>query len=63
MVRTQGVPEVSNPAVEKAKKHFAGVVEEQLRRIEKMKEQDDWVDHSKLAPIQVGILGGDNRKR
>jgi isocitrate dehydrogenase (NAD+) len=59
MVRTQGVEKVSNNDVEKAKKHFASIVEEQLERIERLKEEDDWIDFSEISPIRVGILGGD----
>jgi isocitrate dehydrogenase (NAD+) len=45
--------------VEKAKEHFARVVEGQLRRIEKMKAGDEWIDYRSLDPIKIGILGGD----
>jgi len=51
--------QVSKQAVDKAKAHFAGVVEEQLRRIERMKAGDEWVDYSAVSPIKIGILGGD----
>ncbi len=50
---------MSKQAVDKAKEHFAGVVEDQLRRIEKMKEGDDWIDYGTVSPIRIGILGGD----
>ena len=46
-------------AIEQAKEHFAGVVREQLERIERLKSQEDWIDFSKLDAIQIGILGGD----
>ena len=46
-------------AIEQAKEHFAGVLREQLDRIERLKSQEDWIDFSKLDAIQIGILGGD----
>ena len=45
--------------IEKAKAHFAKLVEEQLARIEAMKKAPDWVDYSALKPIKIGLLGGD----
>jgi isocitrate dehydrogenase (NAD+) len=45
--------------VERAKEHFGRLVEGQLRRVEKMKDQEDWIDYRELDPIEVGILGGD----
>lgn len=59
MPRTEGVEKVSNRAVEQAKEHFARIVDGQLRRIEKMKVKDDWIDYRTLDAIKVGILGGD----
>jgi len=46
-------------AIAAAKEHFGTVLEQQLDRIEKMKEDTEVVDYSKLQPIIVGILGGD----
>ncbi len=45
--------------IEEAKEHFAGVVREQLERIERMKTQDEWIDFGKVEAIKIGILGGD----
>jgi len=45
--------------IEEAKEHFGKLVEEQLKRVEKLKEADDWIDYSKLKPIIIGIVGGD----
>jgi len=59
MSRSQGVVKVSNRAVDKAKDHFAEIIEKQLRRIEQMKTEDDWIDYKTVSPIRVGILGGD----
>ncbi len=44
---------------EKAKKHFEGLVKEQLERVEIMKKGDDWTDYAKLKPIIVGVCWGD----
>ncbi|MBY8991472.1 MAG: isocitrate/isopropylmalate dehydrogenase family protein [Candidatus Lokiarchaeota archaeon] len=48
-----------NEKVEKAKDHFAKLVEEQLERVERMKKGADWTDYSKLKPIIIGLVGGD----
>ena len=44
---------------EKAKEHFAKLVAEQLERVEKMKQAEDWLDFSKLKPIVIGVCWGD----
>lgn len=46
-------------AVEKAKEHFGDLVTSQLKRLEKIKAEKDWVDFSKVKPIIIGTLGGD----
>ena len=46
-------------AIGAAKAHFGIILEEQLARIERMKQEDDWIDYSKVSPIVVGMLGGD----
>jgi isocitrate dehydrogenase (NAD+) len=52
-----------NPAwtdqVEAAKKHFGQVLEEQLERVERLKQQPDWSDFNKISPVKIGMLGGD----
>lgn len=45
--------------VENAKEHFGKLVEDQLKRIERIKAEKDWIDYSKLKPIIIGTLGGD----
>jgi len=45
--------------VEKAKKHFDKVLTEQLKRVERMKANQEWSDYSKLKPIIIGFVGGD----
>lgn len=46
-------------AIEKAKEHFAKLLEAQLKRVEQMKAGEDWADYSKLKPIVVGVVAGD----
>lgn len=46
-------------AIERAKEHFAQIVEEQLNRVEAIKKTADWIDYSQLKPIIIGIIGGD----
>ena len=45
--------------IEAAKEHFGQVVVQQLERVERLKNEPDWVDYSKVSPIVVGMLGGD----
>ncbi|KPJ60936.1 MAG: isocitrate dehydrogenase [Latescibacteria bacterium DG_63] len=45
--------------MERAKEHFANLIERQLDRIEKMKQEQDWIDYGKVKPIIIGIIGGD----
>ncbi len=46
-------------AIERAKEHFAKLLESQLKRVEQMKAGEDWADYSQLKPIIVGVVGGD----
>ena len=45
--------------IEAAKEHFGQVVAQQLERVERLKNEPDWVDYSAVSPIIVGMLGGD----
>jgi isocitrate dehydrogenase (NAD+) len=45
--------------IETAKSHFGKILEEQLARVERLKQQPDWLDFSKVKPIKIGMLGGD----
>jgi len=42
-----------------AKEKFAALIEEQLKRVEKMKLDKDFIDFQKLDTIKIGIVGGD----
>ncbi|MDM7913176.1 MAG: isocitrate/isopropylmalate family dehydrogenase [Methanotrichaceae archaeon] len=46
-------------AIERAKEHFAKLLEAQLKRVDQMKAGEDWADYSKIKPIIIGIVGGD----
>lgn len=50
---------MDNTVIEKAKEHFAQIVEDQLNRVEKMKKAADWINYSKVKPLIIGIIGGD----
>ncbi len=50
---------MSSEAVERAKEHFGKLMEEQLERVDKMKNAPDWTDYSKLEKIKIGIASGD----
>ncbi len=45
--------------IEAAKTHFGKVLEEQLARVERLKQQPDWLDFSKIEPVKIGMIGGD----
>lgn len=50
---------MSEEAIEKARQHFAGLVQEQLARIERMKREQEWIDYTSLSPVIIGVCGGD----
>lgn len=45
--------------VKVAASKFAELIETQLKRVEKMKQQGDFIDYDKLDQIVIGICGGD----
>ncbi len=46
-------------AIDAAKTHFAAILEQQLDRVERLKQDLEWTDYSQVKPIKIGILGGD----
>jgi isocitrate dehydrogenase (NAD+) len=48
-----------NQDIERAKEHFGRLLEEQLERVERMKSGEEWTDFSTIAPIIIGVCGGD----
>ncbi len=45
--------------IQQAAEKFAAVLAEQKKRVEKMKEEKDFIDYSKLDKIVIGVCGGD----
>lgn len=45
--------------IEAAQTQFGQVLADQLARVERLKQQPDWLDFDKVSPIKIGILGGD----
>ncbi|MBE7044444.1 MAG: isocitrate/isopropylmalate dehydrogenase family protein, partial [Ruminococcaceae bacterium] len=45
--------------VQQAAEKFAALLQEQKVRIEKMKEDKDFVDYASLDQIVIGVCGGD----
>ena len=45
--------------IEAAKTHFGQVLQQQLDRVERLKQQPEWLDFSNISPIKIGIIGGD----
>ncbi len=45
--------------IQEAKEHFESILREQLERVEKIKNEGDWIDYSKLPKIIIGVAGGD----
>ena len=50
---------VDAQAIDAAKQHFGTVLEQQLERVERLKQEGDWVDYASVSPIKVGMIGGD----
>ncbi len=50
---------MNKEAIEKAKAHFGKLLEDQLGRVERMKQDEGWVDYRSLKPLRIGVLGGD----
>ena len=49
----------SSQAIEAAKQHFGEVLQQQLDRVELLKQEGDWTDYSAVKPIIIGMIGGD----
>lgn len=45
--------------IERAKEHFGGILKAQLKRLERIQHEQDWVDYATLKPIILGVIGGD----
>jgi isocitrate dehydrogenase (NAD+) len=45
--------------IQTAQEKFKKIIEEQLVRVERMKQGEQWTDYSRLEPIVIGICWGD----
>lgn len=45
--------------LERAKGHFAKLIEQQLERVERMRKDEGWIDYEKVKPIVIGVCWGD----
>ena len=50
---------MTSERIEAAKEAFGRLIEEQLKRVEEMKAQGDFVNYQELKQIVIGICGGD----
>ncbi len=50
---------ISAEKIEAAKERFGQLLEEQLKRVEVMKAQGDFIDYKSLDKIIIGVCGGD----
>ncbi len=50
---------MNTQAIERAKDHFGTLLAEQLDRVERLLQEGDWIDYSKVEPIMIGMIGGD----
>ncbi len=51
---------MTEDVIERAKRHFAQIVEEQLDRIRRLRETTGvWIDYPKQRPVVIGFVGGD----
>ena len=46
-------------AIEAAKEHFGVVLQQQLDRVDRIKQEGDWTDYGAVRPIIIGMIGGD----
>jgi isocitrate dehydrogenase (NAD+) len=48
-----------NAAIERAKEHFGKLLEDQMKRMGRIKAMPEWIDYGKLKQIKIGIIAGD----
>ncbi len=46
-------------AVGRAKDHFEKLIAEQLARVERLKNEPDWIDYQHMPHVVIGVCGGD----
>ncbi|AGB04912.1 isocitrate/isopropylmalate dehydrogenase [Aciduliprofundum sp. MAR08-339] len=45
--------------IKAAVEHFESLLREQLERVQRIRNEGDWIDYSKLPKIVIGVAGGD----
>ena len=50
---------ISTEAIDAATAQFGVVLRQQLERVERLKQEGDWVDYSSFRPLVIGMIGGD----
>ncbi|MDR1954649.1 MAG: isocitrate/isopropylmalate dehydrogenase family protein [Candidatus Methanoplasma sp.] len=50
---------VDEKSITAAQERYGELLRQQLRRVEELKKEGDWVDYSKLDKLIVGVCGGD----
>jgi isocitrate dehydrogenase (NAD+) len=58
-VREGGIFMEKYEMINKAKEHFGQLLEEQFKRIEKMKAEKDFINYQELDKTVIGVVGGD----
>ena len=46
-------------AIEGAKDHITTLIQEQLDRVERLKNEPDWLDYQSMDKVLIGVCGGD----
>jgi isocitrate dehydrogenase (NAD+) len=50
---------VDQAVLEKTRAHFDQLIEEQLARVERLKNEPDWLDYQNMPHVVIGVCGGD----
>ncbi len=50
---------IDEKAIQVAKENYGDLLRSQLKRVEALKKEGDWVDYSKLDKLIIGVCGGD----
>ena len=46
-------------AIQPAKERFGRILQHQLERVQRLKQENDWIDYASVSPIIIGMIGGD----
>ncbi len=55
----QVIEMVDDKAIQAAKEKYGELLKQQLERVERLKNEGDWIDYSKLDKLVIGVCGGD----